>query len=195
LGKPYTTFEKRFESRNEAMIWIINNQFSRRNLNTYDKGVLALRMKPLLASLAKKNNQLALQRHEHIPFEDRVNTRNEIAKMAGTSPANISMIEYLEEHAKADLKQKIRAGDITVNKAYHQICKKSEKPNTFVKVLSFQFPTREITALENLSKKKYRTVSDLLRTAVREYLFNPSSKKSGSLYGNLDKHFGGSKCE
>ena len=43
-----------FDSRDEAKAWIIKNQFGRRNLSAYDRSVLALKLKPLIAEKAKK---------------------------------------------------------------------------------------------------------------------------------------------
>ena len=47
--------EKRMEfaDRNEAIRWIILNQFGRRNLSAYDRSVLALKLKPVIAEKAK----------------------------------------------------------------------------------------------------------------------------------------------
>lgn len=48
--------EKRMEfaDRNEAIRWIILNQFGRRNLSAYDRSVLALKLKPIIAEKAKE---------------------------------------------------------------------------------------------------------------------------------------------
>ena len=41
------------ESRDDAMIWIIDHQFGRRNLTGYTRGVLALKREPLVAAKNK----------------------------------------------------------------------------------------------------------------------------------------------
>ena len=48
--------EKRMEfaDRNEVIRWIILNQFGRRNLSAYDRSVLALKLKPVIAEKAKE---------------------------------------------------------------------------------------------------------------------------------------------
>lgn len=48
--------EKRMEfaDRDEAIRWIILNQFGRRNLSAYDRSVLALKLKPIIAEKAKE---------------------------------------------------------------------------------------------------------------------------------------------
>lgn len=50
----FSTVEMQFESRDDAVIWIIKNQFGRRNLTAYDRSLLALKLKPLIAAKAKE---------------------------------------------------------------------------------------------------------------------------------------------
>lgn len=53
-GLEYRVVEKEFMDEDEACRWIILNQFGRRNITTYDRGRLALRLKPLVAENAQK---------------------------------------------------------------------------------------------------------------------------------------------
>lgn len=43
-----------FADRDEAKRWIILNQFGRRNLSAYDRSILALKLKPMIAGKAKE---------------------------------------------------------------------------------------------------------------------------------------------
>ena len=53
-GIPFAIMEKEFENRDEALMWMISTQLGRRNLTTYQKGVLALKFEPLLREQAKE---------------------------------------------------------------------------------------------------------------------------------------------
>lgn len=53
-GIPYKTVEKEFRNRNEAMLWMIQNQLSRRNLDAFDRITLALKQKPILEEMARE---------------------------------------------------------------------------------------------------------------------------------------------
>jgi len=44
-----------FAGRSNAIEWVIKNQFGRRNLSDYQRGVLALRMKPIMEERARAN--------------------------------------------------------------------------------------------------------------------------------------------
>lgn len=53
-GIPFQVKELKFDLREDAIAWIIRNQFGRRNLSVYDRSVLALKLKPIIAKEAKK---------------------------------------------------------------------------------------------------------------------------------------------
>lgn len=61
-GIPFQIVEKTFGSREEALIWIFRNQIGRRNLSVYDRSVLALKLKPKIAELAKKSQSSGIER-------------------------------------------------------------------------------------------------------------------------------------
>ena len=51
----FGTIELYFQTRDDVKIWIIENQFGRRNLQPYTKTNLALQLEPLIAAKAKAN--------------------------------------------------------------------------------------------------------------------------------------------
>ena len=53
-GIEFQTIEKDFPDRDAAKVWIIENQFSRRNLPIFVRGELMLKLKPLIAAKAKE---------------------------------------------------------------------------------------------------------------------------------------------
>ena len=53
----FKTITKDFLNREEAKMWIIKNQFGRRNLSDYDKGKLAIKIKEMLKEKAKIKEQ------------------------------------------------------------------------------------------------------------------------------------------
>ena len=54
-GLTFATTDMQFADRSDAIIWIIKNQFGRRNLSAYDRSILALKLKPVLTAKAKEN--------------------------------------------------------------------------------------------------------------------------------------------
>lgn len=113
-----------FDLREDAMAWIIRNQFGRRNLSAYDRSVLALKLKPMIANEAKKQqgtrtdiSQKSVKSHD---------TQKELAKVAGVSHDTIHRVEVIEEKATPEEKKKLRSGELSINQVYtaHTISKR-----------------------------------------------------------------------
>lgn len=118
---PYSTVERDFTDRNEAIEWIIKNQFGRRNLPLYERARLALRLKPIIAERAKENQRggqggvlLSQKSVEAKP----VDTQKEIAKAAGVSHDTIAKVERIEKQAPKPVINASRSGAISINTAY-----------------------------------------------------------------------------
>lgn len=125
---PFKTAEMHFDSRGDAIIWIIKNQFGRRNLSAYDRSILALKLKPVIAAKAKEKEserKTTYQKSEKSSLTT-VNTTKEIAKAAGVSHDTIAKVEKIEQRATPEVKAALKSGEISINAAYQQV-KRAEK--------------------------------------------------------------------
>lgn len=118
---PYETVQRYFDSRKSAIEWIILNQFGRRNLPAHERARLALRLKPVIAEKAKEN----LVTHTSNGYQGcqksdkaEIDTKQELAKVAGVSHDTIAKVERIEEDAPKPIIEASRRGDISVNSAY-----------------------------------------------------------------------------
>lgn len=140
---PYKTMEMMFVSRNEAKAWMIRNQLGRRNLPNYERARLALQLKPLLAEEAKKRqgerNDLKDVSLESAGSESEdnflqksvkspINVQKELAKAAGVSHDTIHKVEVIEEKAAPEVKEQLRKGEVSINKAYNEIRQAEREP-------------------------------------------------------------------
>ncbi len=88
--------------RIKAKIWIIENQFGRRNLSTYDRATLALQLEPLYASEAKRRQVASLKQGTESPVSQNsakrepFHTDDQLAKIAGTSRDTIRKVKVIE---------------------------------------------------------------------------------------------------
>lgn len=118
----FKIIEKNFSNREEAKMWIIKNQFGRRNLSIYDRSVLALKLENLFKEKAKANMLATQNNNSASAFqksEKQINTTKEIAKIAGTSHDTISKVKKIEEKAPDDVKVKVKKGEMSINQAYN----------------------------------------------------------------------------
>ena len=128
-GLEFRTIEKDFTDKDAAKVWIIENQFSRRNLPLYVRGELMLKLKPLIAAKAKENLVTHTKDGYKQPLANSpnpVNTREELSKLAGIGSNTISRIEKIAKKAPEEVKAKLRTGEMSVNEAYTRL-KRAEK--------------------------------------------------------------------
>ena len=108
-GKPFETVEMEFASRDDAMVWIIDNQVSRRNLTPFARGELALKRKHIIAAKARENQShgqtapgKTLSQNSVKAFE-KIDTQKELAKIAGVSHDTIARIEKIVQKAPEEV--------------------------------------------------------------------------------------------
>lgn len=115
----FQTTNIEFATRSHAIEWIIKNQFGRRNLSDYSRGVLALRLKPIYKARAKENQSSmggSLREKSH-EVETPIRTDEAVASLANISSNTIRKIERIEEVAAPEVKAMAAAGDVSINLA------------------------------------------------------------------------------
>ena len=109
-----------FEKREDAIRWIILNQFGRRNLSAYDRSVLALKLKPVVAKMAKER-QAQAGRGEEVQKSAQAKTRDELAKAAGVSHDTIRKVEAIQNSGNQQLIDDVREGRESINSGYQRV--------------------------------------------------------------------------
>lgn len=120
-GIEFKTVNMEFTTKEEAKEWIIRNQFARRNLSAYDRSILALKLKDLIAAKAKAKQATHTKQGYQKSGKAELRTDNELASIAGVSHDTIFKVEKIEAAATEEIKQKIRVGELTINRAYTEI--------------------------------------------------------------------------
>lgn len=118
LGLPFEVVVKEFAGRDDATEWVIKNQFGRRNISDYQRGVLALRMKPIMEERARAQQG---ERTDIRQISDEcikpIRTDEAVSELANVSRDTIRKIERIEEVAQAEVKALAAAGDVSINLA------------------------------------------------------------------------------
>lgn len=117
-------------NRNDAKIWMVNNQLGRRNLTDFAKTELMLKIKPLLSEKAKENQKRNIPSYNraNLPTRENLGRVNDIiAKKAEVSRKNVDKVEKILESGNQAVIEKARAGEISINKA-HNIIKPKPEP-------------------------------------------------------------------
>lgn len=131
---PFAVRVKAFADRDEALLWIITNQLGRRNLTSYQKGVLALKFEPLLKAQAKERQIRKPGTDVDVPQNSAGQkdgeTRQKLAGIAGVSHDTIKKVKKLTESADAETKQMLQRGEVSINKAYTELMHREHADET-----------------------------------------------------------------
>lgn len=121
-GIPYRTVGMDFESRAAATEWIINNQFGRRNLSLYDRTKLALQLEAIYSARAKENQGTRTDIKQNSAVSNQpMETRKEVAKVAGVSHDTVSRVKVIEARASESDKAALSRGERSINEVYTRI--------------------------------------------------------------------------
>ena len=126
-GIPFKVIQNTtFKSMEDVMLWMIDNHLGRRSVSDFQRGVLALRKKDILAQRAEEDAARMKAEDAAIAPPDsdadaaapKVRTsREDIARAARLSTNTISQIEKIQKTATPELVEAVRAGTISINAA------------------------------------------------------------------------------
>jgi len=129
-GIPFNTVQNtHFKSMDDVHLWMIEQHLGRRSVSDFQRGVLALRKKDILAARAPTPPTASLPQPDDaapaIPAAatpatqptEAVPNREALAKAARVSSNTISQIEKIQKSAAPELVAAVKSGTISINAA------------------------------------------------------------------------------
>ena len=130
-GLPFQTAQNtRFQSMEDVHLWMIDQHLGRRSVSDFQRGVLALRKREILAERRAQTIAATAHREEtaaHTPNEASLNaqdaepnplkSRADIAKAARLSNSQVLQIEKIQKQAAPELVAAVKSGVISINAA------------------------------------------------------------------------------
>ena len=134
-GLPYQMLVFAFDDLLEAKQWALDTQKGRRNLDKWELGKIALKLKPDIEARAKANMSAGGgdQKSEHArsgsatlpnPIST-VDTRKELADTVGLGERTMGKVMQIDEHAPAAVKEALDKKELSIHQGY-QITKQVE---------------------------------------------------------------------
>ena len=128
-GLPYQMAVFSFADLLEAKQWALDTQKGRRNLDKWELGKIALRLKPDIEARARENMSAGGgdQKSEGAksgcansqnPISP-VNTTKELADAVGIGHQTMSRVMQIDEHAPTAVKEALDSGDLSINQGYN----------------------------------------------------------------------------
>jgi len=129
-GLPFQTIQStRFQSMEDVHLWMIDQHLGRRSLSDFQRGVLALRQREIVAERQSRTRMdasgeapaeetAAAEASAPAPSPDApATTREALAKVARLSSSQVMQIEKIQKQAAPEVIAAVKAGDISINAA------------------------------------------------------------------------------
>lgn len=134
----FETENKEFDSDDDVKEWMILNQFGRRNLTLYQRGVLALQLEDVFQSKSQQGVRSDLFVNSQKSNENKkLNTNKEISKISSVGQQSLARIKVIEAKAPEEVKAQLSTGEVSINQAYQEI-KKEEKKAVRIELIEQQ---------------------------------------------------------
>ena len=135
-GLPYQMAVFAFEDLLEAKQWALDTQKGRRNLDKWELGKIALKLKPEIEARAKANqqtyhgNQYESGLSATLPevHSASVDTRKELADSVGLGERTMGKVMQIDEHAPDPVKEALDKKERSINQGYNLTRQLQEVP-------------------------------------------------------------------
>ena len=118
-GLPYTMAVFSFEDLLEAKQGALDTQKGRRNLEKWELGKIALKLKPEIEAKARANQGTRTDLSATLPeSSSNVDTRKELAKAVGLGERTMGKVMQIEENAPDAIKEALDKKELSINKGY-----------------------------------------------------------------------------
>ena len=195
---PFKTQEMDFDNIEDVKEWMINNQFSRRNLPLYERARLALKLQPIIEDRAKENLRKAsaktnASRWATLPkaIEEikPINTRKELSIQSGVGERTISKVEKIEEKAPEEVKRQLSSGEISINKAYQEIKKQEKKEKLEEKKQEYKDRVEQASESKHSKKVDIENTDKKFRIIYADPCWSYNDKQNTDKLGGAIKHY------
>ena len=188
-GLPYQMAVFSFESMLEAKQWALDTQKGRRNLDKWELGKIALRLKPDIEARAKANQSAAggdksdqgallTTLSEALPP---VNTRKELADTVGIGEVTMGKVMQIDEHAPTAVKEALDSGDLSINQGYNitrQVRELPEEQREEAAALAVELEKakKEIRQSDAESDRRHKIAGLFCKAFERAVLLTPTEE-------------------
>ena len=188
-GIPYKMAVFSFEDLLEAKRWAIENQRGRRNLEKWELGKIALKLRPDIEAKAKANQSAAggdksgegallTTLSEALPS---VNTRKELAETVGIGEVTMGKVMQIDEHAPSAVKEALDRGDLSVNQGYNitkqvQALPEEQREEAAAQAVELLKAKKDIQAIDAEADRRGKIAALFCKAFERAVLLTPTEE-------------------
>ena len=122
-GLPFETVQAtHFQNLDDVHLWMLDQHLGRRSVSDFQRGVLALRKREIVAARRAKAAEHAPAPSDAAPADttpddQAMATREALARVARLSSTQVKQIETIQQKAAPEVVAAVKAGDISINAA------------------------------------------------------------------------------
>ena len=190
-GLSYQMVVFSFEDMLEAKQWALDTQKGRRNLDKWELGKIALRLKPDIEARARENMSAGGgdQKSEDAksglttlsdPISP-VSTRKELAEAVGIGEVTMGKVMQIDEHAPPAVKEALDSGDLSIHQGYNITQQVRELPEeqrdeAAAQAVELAKAKKEIQAFDAESDRRHKIAGLFCKAFERAVLLEPTEE-------------------
>ena len=180
-----------FEDMLEAKQWALDTQKGRRNLDKWELGKIALKLKPDIEARAKANMSAGGgdQKSEEAksglvnspnPISP-IDTRKEMAKSVGIGEQTMGRIAQIDEHAPPAVKEALDSGDLSINQGYNitrqvRDLPEEERDEAAAQAVELVKAKKEVQALDDEADRRGKVAALFCKAFEKAVLLTPTEE-------------------
>ena len=190
-GLPYTMAVFSFEDLLEAKRWALATQKGRRNLEKWELGKIALKLKPEIEAKARANMVAGGQNYRpkeglttlsNLPsVETAVNTRKELADAVGIGEVTMGKVMQIDENAPEVIKEALDKKELSINKGYDltrqlQDLPEEQREQAAAEALEYEKAKKELKKQDAEIDRKGKIAALFCKAYEKAVLLTPSEE-------------------
>ncbi len=190
-GIPYKMAVFSFTDMLEAKQWALDTQKGRRNLDKWELGKIALKLRKDVEARAKENmaagggDQKSEEAKSGLTTLSNpisaVNTRKELADTVGIGEVTMGKVMQIDEHAPDAVKDALDSGDLSINQGYNitrqlQELPEGEREEAAAQAVELVKAKKELQALDAEADRRGKIAGLFCKAFERAVLLTPSEE-------------------
>lgn len=188
-GLPYTMAVFSFEDLLEAKQWALDTQKNRRNLEKWELGKIALKLKPEIEAKARANQSAAGgDKFTEKPLSailpeavSAVDTRKELAEAVGLGERTMGKVMQIDENAPEVIKEALDRKELSINKGYDltrqlQDLPEEQREQAAAEALEYEKAKKELKKQDAEIDRKGKIAALFCKAYEKAVLLTPSEE-------------------
>ena len=189
---PYKMVVFSFTDMLEAKQWALDTQKGRRNLDKWELGKIALKLKPDIEARAKENMSLGGQAYrpsdageegfvnsQNLP--PAINTTKELAGAVGIGQQTMSRVIQIDEHAPSAIREALDNGELSINQGYNltrqlQDVPEDQRDEAAAQAIALEQAKKEIRQLDAEADRRGKIAGLFCKAFERAVLLTPTEE-------------------